>query len=663
MKVTNAHIKNFRLLQDVNVVFDAETTMIVGRNNSGKTSLVEVFRKFFGPDAGRFNFDDFSLSAQDVFGAALRLFDEAEEARSAKDLDAARDKEAAYRALLPALKLELSITYADTDGLSALAPFIMDLDPARRDATIASILEVQVPEKFFKEYREENLKSPLSIADYARKHFRRHFHARFEAIDATNRINRKAVSEREVRGLLVVNYIYAQNQFDDLSSDTSHGLSKGFESFYKANIDDNTVVDDISALLSTVASDLDVKYQALFKSIFDDLRVFGVGRIGQLPDLSVVSEFDAIKLIAGNAHLYYTDIASGARLPEAHNGLGYSKLIFTILQFISFYEELQRLVPKPPLQLVFVEEPEAHLHPQMQYVFIKNIAAFVNGKPDWNAQTIVTTHSSHIVAESGFSRIRYFDNSVVPLVVRDLSDFEKSANADSPDVVKFLRKYMVLARCDLFFADKAILVEGTVERLLLPQMIESVAEDLLHEYVSIIEVGGAYAHLFRGIIEFLNVQTLVITDIDSIDPADSRRAKPVASGLATSNQTLVKWIPELDQIDDLLSALPSQKVRERVAVTFQVPESVGASTGRSFEESFILANATALSLTKASLSIEDLLRNGSVRLSAVEIQAQSYEIAGGIKKKTDFAFDILALDSWTTPRYIAEGLKWLNTTP
>jgi predicted ATP-dependent endonuclease of OLD family len=663
MKVTNAHIKNFRLLQNVDVAFDEDTTIIVGRNNSGKTSLVEIFRKFFGPDRGRFNFDDLSLSTHASLATALGYYDAAETARASKDFDAVAEFEALYRAEVPAIELELTVIYKDSDELTALSPFIMDLDPTRNDATVVCLFEMEAPQKLFQEYRAANDKTAIDLTMFIRRQFRRYFRARFEAIDNANPTNRRTVSETELQALMVVNYIYAQNQFDDLSSDTNHGLSKGFESFYKANQDDNNVVDDIAELLATVATDLDLKSQDLFKAIFDDLKVFGIGRMGQLPELSVVSEFEAIKLIAGNAHLYYTDSGSGERLPEAHNGLGYSRLIFTILQFIAFYEELQRLVPKPPIQLVFVEEPEAHLHPQMQYVFIKNIAKFVQSKADWNAQTVVTTHSSHIVAESGFSCIRYFDNSVVPLKVRDLSDFEKKENASDPEVIKFLRKYMVLARCDLFFADKAILVEGTVERLLLPQMIIEVAEDLLHQYVSVIEVGGAYAHLFRGMLEFLNVQTLIITDIDSVDPADARKAAKVASGLKTSNQTLVKWIPALGTIDELLAATPAQKIDRRVAVAFQVPEVAGGSTGRSFEEAFILANASALATSTATLSADPLLTNGTTRLTAPEIQSQSYEIAGGIKKKTDFAFDILTLDAWTTPRYIKEGLEWLNTTP
>jgi putative ATP-dependent endonuclease of the OLD family len=71
----------------------------------------------------------------------------------------------------------------------------------------------------------------------------------------------------------------------------------------------------------------------------------------------------------------------------------------------------------------------------------------------------------------------------------------------------------------MFFADKIILIEGTVERLLLPKMITRCAPSLQHKYISIVEVGGAYALKFKDLLAFLGVRTLVITDLDSGEAA------------------------------------------------------------------------------------------------------------------------------------------------
>ena len=64
----------------------------------------------------------------------------------------------------------------------------------------------------------------------------------------------------------------------------------------------------------------------------------------------------------------------------------------------------------------------------------------------------------------------------------------------------FLQRYMKLTHSELFFADAAILVEGAVERLLLPAMIEKCAKDLMSCSLTILEVGGAFAHCFKNLI-------------------------------------------------------------------------------------------------------------------------------------------------------------------
>src|SRR3546814_1335711 len=96
-------------------------------------------------------------------------------------------------------------------------------------------------------------------------------------------------------------------------------------------------------------------------------------------------------------------------------------------------------------------------------------------------------------------------------------------NAPAPDR-EFLHQYLTLTLCDLFFADKAVLIEGTSERLLLPAMIRktdaaAVGEPQLgSQYLTVMEVGGAYAHRFFDLLAFLELRALIITDIDAVKP-------------------------------------------------------------------------------------------------------------------------------------------------
>ncbi len=481
----------------------------------------------------------------------------------------------------------------------------------------------------------------------------------FLAADEQDRTNVKELDISEAKDAILCNFIYAQNLFDDTSLDTGHGLSKGFESYYRAIANTDSTVESLEIALAEIASKLDGEYTTLFSSVFGDLRVFGAGRMPSLQELKIVSELRAVDLLKGSTKVMYAH-DSGEELPEAHNGLGFSKLIFIVLQFVAFLEAYRKRQPHSGVELLFLEEPEAHLHPQMQTVFIKNVNDYLKSKPDWNVQLVVTTHSSRVVAESGFSALRYFDAASGSLDVKDLNTFRTSLEATDSDSLRFLGQYMELHRCDMFFADKVIMVEGTVERLLLPEMIKRGASELQNEYVSIIEVGGAYAVKFRSLLEFLGVPTLIITDIDSAESTGRHKRVPTTTKNAiTTNITLKNWLPKATTIENLLAKSDLDKIDGKVRVAFQVPEVTGTAVGRSFEEAFILANAGVL-VAASGLASESIFNDEhGARLTEDVVLADSYRIAGDINSKSDFAFDILSVPQWVTPRYISEGLTWL----
>ena len=111
----------------------------------------------------------------------------------------------------------------------------------------------------------------------------------------------------------------------------------------------------------------------------------------------------------------------------------------------------------------------------------------------------------------------------------------------SSESLAFLKRYLRLTHCDLFFADAAILVEGAVEKLLMPSMIERAARRLRTTYLTILEVGGAYAHRFEGLLSFLHIPYLVITDLDSVAPTGYPSAcRADVVGARTSNASLKK---------------------------------------------------------------------------------------------------------------------------
>lgn len=667
IRIKEIGVRNYRLLEKTTISLEPTITLVVGRNNSGKTSLTEVLNSFFGEKENPFRFEDFSIGAYEKFRSSLDLYHSYKTLADRKgDEDGLLREKEIFDQSIPVIEVKLFIEYEDNDNLASLSDFIMDLDPGRHDVTIGCRYYVSEPSKLIESYLSVATDYNNDLILFLKKNFKTFYRTGYFAVDKEGNSKDKEIQRfSEIKQLVAAGFIVAQRNLDDQSKDNNKRLSKGFEDYYRQNKKLlGADIANIDKLLDSFSNELDTKYGALFQGVFDDLRSFGVQNKVDLQPLTIKAFFEPEKILKGNTQLYYKH--QSGLLPESYNGLGYSNLIYMILQFISFYEMYDKSEPRPAFQLLFIEEPEAHLHPQMQRVFIRNIEDFVRRKKNWNVQMVITTHSSHIIEESGFRCIRYFDNRSGNLEVKNLTHFVDECGGDGSEEILFLKQYMTLKNCDMFFADRIIMVEGTVERLLLPEMIRKHHPAMMRLYLSVIEVGGAYAHLFKAFLEFIDVKTLIITDLDSVRETKKNGRKvseacPVSDGEKTSNAVLKRWLPGKESIKDLLLLPAKEKMasKVRIRVAYQIPETSknAKDCGRSFEEAFILANASFLAGSTTGVEIKRLFSS----LKADEINKKSYELAEKLNtKKTDFAFDIALLKNWKIPRYIQEGLNWLE---
>jgi hypothetical protein len=349
------------------------------------------------------------------------------------------------------------------------------------------------------------------------------------------------------------------------------------------------------------------------------------------------------------------------RLPESYNGLGVRNLIFILLQLVRFYKVFRAEASPPGVHLILIEEPEAHLHPQMQEVFIRQLsklAAQLNAKQadeaPWPVQFVVSTHSSHIANEAGFEAIRYFlatsADEAIGVRRTKIKDLREGLRATPPEHKRFLHQYLTLTRCDLFFADKSVLVEGTSERLLLPVIIGKLEEaepdtpKLSSQYMTVMEVGGAYAHIFFELLEFLELRCLIITDLDSVAAAGGA-ACAVHQGTATSNACLKASFAGGDySLTGLLAKTDAEKVKNRQRIAFQRPEVDSGPCGRTLEDAFMLANPALFAVAGGTPNEKEL---------------STGELAAKIKK-SEFALKYSIYETgWATPGYILDGVKWL----
>ncbi len=208
----------------------------------------------------------------------------------------------------------------------------------------------------------------------------------------------------------------------------------------------------------------------------------------------------------------------------SRNGLGRNNLLYIAL-LLSQLAAKDIQGDETWFRLIAVEEPESHLHPQLQDHLSKNIENIRNetGK---SMQLLLTTHSSHIAAKLSI------DNSVI--IFRDaknnslnccrvISTLDKKTDADS---IKYLKKFLDSTKSKIFFSRKLILVEGSSEQFLIPILFRSFrnnSSSLEQEGIELVNVNGlAFSHFLKLLRGGFFIRSLVLTDSDAGTKTENR---------------------------------------------------------------------------------------------------------------------------------------------
>lgn len=684
MKLKNIHIKNFRRLEDVQIDLDDGKTVFVGPNNSGKTSATAIFRYFL--KGTEFRIHDFSVSK-------IREIDHVGSQKDKKGLS------------LPTIDLDLWLKI-DPDiefgrVFSLLPNTLSDLDEvgvrisfAVKQDDIDSLFSVYEDAKSLKKEGDMRdaftLSKFLNIQGNLKKFFRLHYFV-LEKADTDPIISALEPSEAErvLSSLIRIDFVDAQRNIDDQEASRSNRLSAAFAAFYKHNLEEPEINEAASQVIDANNQSLSDHYEMTFKDLMGVISRLGVPSVNDR-SLKIVSTLNPEVALKGNTELLYIDPLLNHELPEAYNGLGFKNLIYIAIQVTHYHLQwINTKTNRPICHLVFIEEPEVHLHAQVQQTFITNIWNVLKenakeaGEESLIPQLCVTTHSSHILDAVEFHKVRYFKRCKIKgkcpggvkalhaSTVISLQDFQPK-DTSAPDkednrkeTLKFLKQYLKLTHCDLFFADAAVLVEGIAEKLLLPKMIEKEAKKLKICYLTVLEVGGAYAHRFAELFKFIGIPYLIITDCDSIDSNDSRKScRADTLGAKTSNACLKFFYDKDISVEQLNYKEEAEQILADSCcyLTFQKPVSVDGYPedkkmhGRTFEEAFIYENL-------------DLFKNGKVSTSITlegdhdKDYRHIYDFVKSANfKKAAFALDIVfSEEDWKVPHYIKAGLVWLQS--
>jgi putative ATP-dependent endonuclease of the OLD family len=448
MHLATVDIVNFRSLRELHVDFQPGLNVLVGRNNTGKTNLMHAIRHALGPASSRG--DALWLERDDFFKESVK--DDAERTISIT-LSFAGLSEAQRSYFYEIVSFDLS----NLENSRAIVRFEATWPSAKRQASIrraggpASPEAPEIPSKLLEAL-------PVTFLPALRD---------AEASLAPGHRSRLALLLRDV------------------------ALRQG-----------GTAKSDIEAIYARANDELE--QHSLISDTRDSLQITTRGLAGSDYSTSVINtvEVEFERILRSLRVLMDGSPIGGLDA----NGLGYNNLLYmaVVLEHLKSAE-----ADETPLLLI--EEPEAHLHPQLTTLLADYLATNTPGGS--TPQTIVTTHSPTLAASVPPSRVHvlFSDRSCSGLRCHGL------ATAGMTDAEQNeLQRMMDITRATLYFAKAAILVEGISESLLLPVLARRMGYDLAKLHVSIIPICGVAFETFRKVLDpkVLGIPVAIVTDGD-----------------------------------------------------------------------------------------------------------------------------------------------------
>lgn len=738
IRLACAEVGNFRRLAQTRLDFDDCTTVLVGANNSGKTSLLIALRNFLSDSPG-FRAFDISLAqwtALRQLGEAWEALDE-DPTTDPKNTETWEEQRAKLLDCMPFVDLWFD---AQDGAYHYVAPFITTLMWSGGTVGVRLRLEpvsdANDLRKLAWRYRAarapvRNLQKkghawPIDLLDYWLRHptdLRRIQAYRLDPakgplsparanVPQSLPLDSQPVELALLRQLIRVDFVPAQRglgaEDDEVRSEPAGArpglFSNQLVKFARQHLNVNTSAHGQSEGLIEAIADAQANLDGcLFEALqpaMQDVQILGYPGLHDPQEMLFRTRIQTADLLAHSTAIQYrTDkTVLEESLPEHSIGLGYQNLQSLSFMLVSF--RTARLNPASgtpaAVHLVMVEEPEAHLHVQVQRCFSANAHALLCPKETEQShlrtQLLISTHSSHLAHSNSFTRLRYVKRTrsagaggkpstrVINLADVFGSDIQTRT---------FAERYFQVQHTDLLFADAAVFVEGTAERMLVPLFIARDFPALDKRYLSFLDIGGSHAHRLRPLVECLGIPTVVITDVDPMVPKqEGKRTVKVAACIAgqpnleCGNDTLNLWHPRFQEFQQYSAPKAENLVwtsanggKVRFAWQLPIPLADGQWPS-SFEDALVLSNIVQIKVLDEEV---DPANGNKIRhrgtlgkvIGLVVDYPQPADLARQLHvtmhngfRKGDFAatlFERFNSLNLTCPSYIAEALDWLAT--
>lgn len=476
MKISRVVIKNFRAFAALDVKINEDVSYIIGENNVGKSAIVRAIQICL------------DVSLPSIYRSLIR-----------EDINSAVDISHPSQVLIG---VELSEFEGKLNEEALVSTWKMAPDRARIFYRFRP--KASVREKF---QSGVLVAGDLTIEDYA-------WELRGGGNPAADMVSiewndegiGEAVRFSDLQSFLVITLPALRDVENDLRNARHSPLIKLIEAM---NIDE-AEQDALIAVLDKANKDIEQSPSIAEVANAIDARFKAVSGPAFEMDATLGLSAATFRGILRNLKVLLSDFSLSGFEP-GRNGLGMNNILYVSILF----EYLKRRVEAAQSsgQLLIIEEPEAHLHPQLQ-------AALINALEALDVQVIITTHSTQITSQAPLSAMIVLGKRGNGTI--SASSFSENAALDS-DAVADLERYLDGTKSNLLFARKVMLVEGPAELFLIPALINAVwGVNLERAGISIVAIHGVhfdvYTRLFR--LGCLEKKCAVVADAD-LSPSDA----------------------------------------------------------------------------------------------------------------------------------------------
>lgn len=476
MYISKLRIQNFRCFEDVEIEFSEGLNVIIGENNCGKTTIMKSLQCFFKGSSGTnifFGFDDFCKK--------MVLGQEPPEITFILTIQESKNEKAQDKAVVASWLTKLVSPWEATLTYTFFLPEA-DRKKYREDMGKVPQGDDQnnkkwaVLEKHFKKYTSRIYGGNFDSKNRADQEYLDKFHC--EVLDALRDVESKMFTGRNALLKQVLNFF--------IDSDLD-GRSETEREILQADRDQE-FAEKSSNLVTNVIGRVSVD------RIFELADKTGAA-VGGSPLLSgLLHKSDVLSVLK-----LMIKKETGIEIPILNNGMGYNNLIYISLILSKFKmlvsSELGENAKVFPMLLI--EEPEAHLHPALQYSFLRFLKEEID-RQEISRQIFITTHSTHITAAVGLDPIICMNVNTSGNVI---AAYPGKVFSDSPadqQSKKYVARYLDATKSTMLFSKAVLFGEGLAEQLLLPVLAEYNHCSLDLKHVSMVAVGAlTFKHFIK----------------------------------------------------------------------------------------------------------------------------------------------------------------------